>query len=197
MTAKPKIKLSPETYLKQERQAEFKSEYYNGEVYAMAGASRNHNQITSNIVVSLGRQLAKLPCSVYSSDMKVRTRTADLSKYSYPDVVLSCDEELFESDKGDVLLNPQIIIEVLSDSTEAYDRGLKFFHYQLISSLQEYLLVSQHYCRVEHYQRRADKQWIYSEFHTMEESVSLATLACSLTVSEIYHRVAWETKKLP
>lgn len=192
MTAKQKTNLSPENYLQQERLAEFKSEFHNGDIYAMAGASRNHNQITSNLVVSLGRQLAKLPCSVYSSDMKVRTNTADTSKYSYPDVVLSCDKELFEDDKGDVLLNPQIIIEVLSDSTEAYDRGLKFFHYQLIPSLQEYLLVSQHYCRVEHYQRRADKQWVYSEFHSMEDSIPLATLACSLMVSEIYRRVVWE-----
>ena len=192
MTAKQKTNLSPENYLQQERLAEFKSEFHNGDIYAMAGASRNHNQITSNLVVSLGRQLAKLPCSVYSSDMKVRTNTADTSKYSYPDVVLSCDKELFEDDKGDVLLNPQIIIEVLSDSTEAYDRGLKFFHYQLIPSLQEYLLVSQHYCRVEHYQRRADKQWVYSEFHSMGDSIPLATLACSLMVSEIYRRVVWE-----
>ena len=190
--AKQKTILSSENYLQQERLAEFKSEYYNGDIYAMAGASRNHNQITSNLIVSLGRQLEKLPCSVYSSDMKVRTNTADTSKDSYPDVVLSCDKELFEDDKGDVLLNPQIIIEVLSDSTEAYDRGLKFFHYQLIPSLQEYVLVSQHYCRVEHYQRRADKQWIYSEFHSMEDNISLATLTCSLMVSEIYRRVAWE-----
>ena len=191
MTAKQKTILSPENYLQKERLAEFKSEFHNGEIYAMAGASRNHNQITSNLVVSLGSQLVKLPCSVYSSDMKVRTNTVDTSKYSYPDVVLSCDKELFEDDKSDVLLNPQIIIEVLSNSTEAYDRGLKFFHYQLIPSLQEYLLVSQYYCRVEHYQRRADKQWVYSEFHSMEDDIPLATLACSLAVSEIYRRVVW------
>ena len=193
MIAKQKTILSSENYLQKERLAEFKSEFHNGDIYAIARASRNHNQITSNLVVSLGRQLEKLPCSVYSSDMKVRTNTADISKYSYPDVVLSCDKELFEDDNGDVLLNPQIIIEVLSDSTEAYDRGLKFFHYQLIPSLQEYLLVSQHYCRVEHYQRRADKQWIYSEFHSMEDNISLTTLNCSLMVSEIYRRVVWET----
>lgn len=141
--------VSSEDYLTQEREAEFKSEYLNGEVYAMAGASRNHNQITSNLVVSLGSQLATEPCGVYVSDMKVRTHTLETNKYSYPDVVVTCGEELFEDSQGDVLLNPQIIIEVLSNSTEAYDRGLKFFHYQLIPSLQEYLLVSQHYCRVE------------------------------------------------
>ena len=184
--------VSPENYLTQEREAEFKSEYLNGDVYAMAGASRNHNQITSNLVVSLGGQLATEPCGVYVSDMKVRTRTLETNKYSYPDVVVTCGEELFEDSQGDVLLNPQIIIEVLSNSTEAYDRGLKFFHYQLIPSLQEYLLVSQHYCRVEHYQRRVDKQWIYSEFHQMEDNVPLSTVDCSLKVIDIYRRVVWE-----
>ena len=184
--------VSPENYLTQEREAEFKSEYLNGDVYAMAGASRNHNQITSNLVVSLGGQLATEPCGVYVSDMKVRTRTLETNKYSYPDVVVTCGEELFEDSQGDVLLNPQVIIEVLSNSTEAYDRGLKFFHYQLIPSLQEYLLVSQHYCRVEHYQRRVDKQWIYSEFHQMEDNVPLSTVDCSLKVIDIYRRVVWE-----
>ncbi|MBE8233046.1 MAG: Uma2 family endonuclease [Endozoicomonadaceae bacterium] len=184
--------VSPEDYLTQEREAEFKSEYLNGDVYAMAGASRNHNQITSNLVVSLGGQLATEPCGVYVSDMKVRTRTLETNKYSYPDVVVTCGEELFEDNQGDVLLNPQIIIEVLSNSTEAYDRGLKFFHYQLIPSLQEYLLVSQHYCRVEHYQRRADKQWVYSEFHQMKDNVPLSTVDCSLKVVDIYRRVIWK-----
>lgn len=185
--------MSPEDYLAQERNAEFKSEYLNGEIYAMAGASRNHNQITSNLVVSLGSQLANEPCGVYVSDMKVRTRTTETSKYSYPDVVMTCGEELFEDSQGDVLLNPQIIIEVLSNSTEAYDRGLKFFHYQLIPSLQEYLLVSQHYCRIEHYQRRADKQWVYREFHQMEDTIPLATVDCLLQVKDVYRRVIWKT----
>jgi len=196
MSANKQPLLSPEDYLKQERNAAFKNEYLNGETYAMAGASRNHNQITSNLVVSLGSQLAKEPCSVFVSDMKVRTRTAETDKYSYPDVVVICNDEKFEDGHGDVLLNPQIIVEVLSNSTEAYDRGLKFFHYQLITSLQEYLLVSQYYCRVEHYQRRADKQWVYSEFHVMDDIVPLSTVSCTLSVRDIYRRVVWSEEGL-
>ena len=137
MSANQNPFLSPEDYLYQERQAECKNEYLNGEIYAMAGASRNHNQITSNLLISLGNQLLKKPCSVYVSDMKV-------------------------------------------------------FHYQLIPSLQEYLLVSQYYCRVEHYQRREDQQWIYREFHSMQDQINLSTLDCSLSVKEVYRRVRWE-----
>ena len=189
MPAQQNPYISAQTYLKQERLAEAKSEYLNGEVFAMAGASRKHNQITSNLVVSLGSQLSGRDCSVYTSDMKVRTDARDADKYSYPDVVVACDDEQFEDEEEDVLLNPRMIIEVLSKSTEAYDRGLKFFHYQLIPSLQDYLLVTQHYCRVEHYQRRDDIQWVYSEFHAMTDELELSSLGCHLKVADVYHRV--------
>lgn len=189
MSAKQQPLLNPEDYLTQERSAEFKSEYYNGSVYAMAGASRKHNQITSNLVVILGGQLASKPCGVYANDMKVRTLTADTNKYSYPDVVVTCGDEKFEGEKDEVLLNPQIIVEVLSDSTEAYDRGLKFFHYQQIPSLQDYLLISQKDIRIEHYQRRSDNQWIYSEYHTPDDVLTLSHIDCTLSVAEVYRRV--------
>lgn len=189
MPAQPVYLLSEAEYLQRERQAEFKSEYLNGAVYAMAGASREHNQITTNWVVSLGAQLLDKPCGVYSSDMKVRTRTDKTSKFSYPDVVVTCGDEQFEDENGDVLLNPLVIIEILSTSTEAYDRGLKFFHYQLIPSLCEYLLVAQDYCRVEKYLRQVDNQWVYSEFHDRQDVVEISTLECSVTVAEIYRRV--------
>ena len=192
MPAQPAYLLSEAEYLQHERQAKFKSEYLNGEVYAMAGASREHNQISTNLVVSLGAQLLEKPCGVYSSGMKVRTRTDKTNKFSYPDLVVTCGDEQFEDENGDVLLNPLVIIEVLSASTEAYDRGLKFFHYQLIPSLQEYLLVAQDYCRVEKYQRQADKQWVYSEFHEMQDVVEISTLECRVTVADIYRRVLAE-----
>ena len=185
--------LTEAEYLQQERQAEFKSEYLNGEIYAMAGASRRHNQITSNLVISLGSQLLENSCGVYSSDMKVRTRTEKTNKYSYPDVVVVCGEEQFEDEKGDVLLNPLVIIEVLSESTEAYDRGLKFFHYQLIPSLHEYLLIAQDYCRVEKYLRQDNNQWVYSEYHNMQDVIEITTLQCQLKVIDIYRRVFSET----
>jgi len=155
----------------------------------MAEASRTHNQITSNLVVSLGNKLAERPCSVYVSDMKVRTKTRETNKYNYPDVVITCGDEHFGDDKNDILLNPLLIIEVLPESTEAYDRRLKFFHYQLIPSLSDYLLVTQDFCRVEHYRRREDQQWVYSEYHDPQDVVKIATLDCSLTMAEIYRRV--------
>lgn len=189
MPAQQNAQLSPEEYLDNERASDTKHEYLNGDVFAMAGASRAHNQITSNLVVALGNKLAERPCSVYVSDMKVRTKTKETNKYSYPDVVVTCGDESFGDDKNDVLLNPLLIIEVLSESTEAYDRGLKFFHYQLIPSLSDYLLVTQDFCRVEHYQRREDQQWVYSEYHDPQDLVEIATLNCSLTMAEIYRRV--------
>ena len=189
MPAQQNAQLSPEEYLDNERASDTKHEYLNGDVFAMAGASRAHNQITSNLVVALGNKLAERPCSVYVSDMKVRTQTKETNKYSYPDVVVTCGDESFGDDKNDVLLNPLLIIEVLSESTEAYDRGLKFFHYQLIPSLSDYLLVTQDFCRVEHYQRREDQQWVYSEYHDSQDMVEIATLNCSLTMAEIYRRV--------
>lgn len=189
MPAQQNIHISTEEYLRAEREAGTKSEYLNGDVFAMAGASRAHNQITSNLVVSLAGKLSERPRSVYVSDMKVRTKTRETNKYSYPDVVVTCGDESFEDDKNDVLLNPLIIIEVLSESTEAYDRGLKFFHYQLIPSLRDYLLVTQDYCRVEHYQRRDDNQWVYSEYHSLDDEVKIATLDCSVSTAEIYRRV--------
>lgn len=124
MSAQSKVQLSAAAYLAQESTASEKSEFLNGEVFAMAGASRAHNQITSNLVLTIGSQLLEKPYSVYSSDMKVHTRSETISKYSYPDGVATCGEEQFEDENKTVLLNPLLIIEVLSDSTEAYDRGL-------------------------------------------------------------------------
>lgn len=193
MPAQPVPLLTEVEYLQHERQAEFKSEYLDGEIYAMAGASRRHNQITSNLVISLGSQLLEKPCGVYSSDMKVRTRTEKTNKYSYPDVVVVCGEEQFEDEKGDVLLNPLVIIEVLSESTEAYDRGLKFFHYQLIPSLHEYLLIAQDYCRVEKYLRQDNNHWVYSEYHDMQDIIEITTLQCQIKIAEIYRRVFSDT----
>jgi len=184
------LKLTPEQYLAQERAAETKSEYFNGEVFAMAGASREHNQISSNIVISLGSQLLEKPCSVYSSDMKVKIDRAN--KYTYPDIVTACEPQRFEDEHTDVLLNPGVIIEILSDSTEAYDRGLKFLHYQRLESLREYLLVAQKYIQVEKYARQGDNIWAYSEFHNLDDTISLSTLNCVLRLSDIYHKVNFQ-----
>jgi Uma2 family endonuclease len=181
------LNLTADQYLAQERSAEFKSEFINGEIFAMAGASREHNQISSNIVASLSVQLQDKPCSAYSSDMKVKIDRAN--KYTYPDIVTACDPQRFEDEHSDVLLNPTVIMEILSDSTEAYDRGLKFFHYQRLDSLREYLLISQKSCHVEKYERQAENQWVYSEFHQLEDAVNIHTLNCILSLKDIYRKL--------
>jgi Uma2 family endonuclease len=182
-----KDKIIPKDYLALERQALIKSEYFDGEIFAMAGASREHNQIASNIVRVLGNQFLEKPCSVYSSDMKVKME--EIQKYTYPDVVVSCDPEAFEDESNDVLINPMVIFEILSDSTEAYDRGEKFAHYQLLDSLAEYILVSQYFCRVDKFLRRDDNAWIYSAYQKMEDIVKLDSVSCEVPVSEIYRKV--------
>lgn len=189
MLPKRQEHLTAEEYLFQERLSETRREYFNGETFAMAGASRRHNQIVSNLTRVLGNQLADRPCSVYSSDMKVKIQK--LNKYAYPDVLIVCGQQQFEDENEDVLLNPVVIIEVLSDSTEAYDRGDKFLHYQTIPSLAEYLLVSQKACQIEKFTRQSDNAWVYSQYREMgsDVEVELATVDCRLRLQEVYAKV--------
>ena len=187
MLLQEKNRISPEEYLTLERESSEKSEYFDGEMFAMAGASREHNQISSNIVRLLGNDLLEKPCSVFSSDMKVKI--AETGKYTYPDIVVVCGDEQYEDENSDVLLNPLVIIEILSDSTEAYDRGDKFLHYQLIDSFSEYLLISQYFCKVEKFSRQTSDTWIYSKYINMKESLSIESLKSELLLSEIYRKV--------
>src|SRR5438552_2686042 len=154
---------TPEQYLALERAAEYKSEYINGKVYARAGANREHNLLTVNIAAGLGSTLKDQPYEVYISQMRVKVSPTGM--YTYPDVVVACNEPRFEDEHGDTLLNPTIIVEVLSPSTEAYDRGEKFAHYRRLTSLAEYVLVSQDKARVEHYRRHdsGNDQWVLTE----------------------------------
>lgn len=187
MQPQPLIRLTAEQYLFAERQSDTKSEYFDGEIFAMAGASREHNQISANLVRVLGNQLLDKPCSVYSSDMKVRIEKA--RKYTYPDLVIACQTERFEDEHRDVLLNPVVILEILSDSTEAYDRGRKFLHYQLLDSLAVYLLVSQDTPRIEMFTRREDGTWLYAKFHGLEAVVEIESIGCNLRLGDVYHKV--------
>ncbi|MCG9129442.1 Uma2 family endonuclease, partial [Candidatus Poribacteria bacterium] len=140
-TATAKILYTPEEYLIKERSADFKSEYRDGDIVAMPGASRQHNLITVNISSGLHIQLIDRSCEVYTNDMRVKV--SDTGLYTYPDVVVVCEEPNFEDNNFDTLLNPTVIVEVLSPSTETYDRNEKFTSYQTLESLQEYILVSQ------------------------------------------------------
>lgn len=190
MSSQAKTFITEEEYLAIERQAQIRSEYFAGEIFALAGASRQHNRIVTNLVSGLDSQLRERPCNVYSSGLRVKINRSGL--YTYPDVVVTCGEELFSDENRDALLNPVVIIEVLSDSTEAYDRGEKFEHYQQVDSLLEYLLVSQHSHRVEQYAKQNNKSWLYSESHELQEIVRLDSIECRLAVKDIYHKVNLE-----
>jgi Uma2 family endonuclease len=187
MASQRKNLVSPEEYLAIERKSEIKHEYFAGEMFAMAGASRRHNRIVTNLVATLDNQLRSRPCNVYSNDMRVKVRSTGL--FTYPGVVVTCGEERFADEEDDVLLNPVVIIEVLSDSTEAYDRGKKFENYQNVESLKEYLLVSQHSRRVEQFVRQDSKNWVYSEIHEPGESIKLQSIECELSLEDIYLKV--------
>lgn len=176
-------------YLALERQAETKSEYLNGRIYAMSGASRSHNRITFNLARRIGNQLGGRRCEGYVNDMRVKVSPTGL--YTYPDVVVVCGEPRFEDQHVDTLLNPTVIIEVLSDSTAAYDRGEKFAHYRALPSLSDYLLVAQDQPRIEHYQRQPDGRWLYSATDGLEAEVEIANIGCMLRLAEVYERVVF------
>jgi len=177
---------TPEAYLVLERDATTKSEYVDGEIFAMSGASRRHTQITFNLAVEMGPQLKGRPCGAYISDMRVKVSPTGM--YTYPDMVVVCGREQFEEGKVDTLLNPTVIIEVLSPSTEGYDRGAKFAHYRRLESLQEYLLVTQDEVHLEHYVRQADGRWLLSEANRLQDEIHLPAIDCRLSLAEVYDK---------
>jgi Uma2 family endonuclease len=187
MSSQTKTLLTPEEYLAIERKAEVRSEYYAGEMFAMSGASREHNLIVTNLTRRIDEQLDDKPCELYLNAMRVRIPATGL--YTYPDVVVVCGAPRFEDDHVDNLLNPIVIIEVLSPSTEAYDRGRKFEHYQQIPSLVEYLLIAQEPCRAEQFVRQGTAQWLYSEAHQLEDVLKLNSISCALALKDIYARL--------
>jgi Uma2 family endonuclease len=187
MSHQAKIYVTPEEYLALERQAEHKSEYYDGEIFAMTGASEKHNLITLNIASELRAQLKKRDCKTYSNDMRVYVPATGL--YTYPDVVVVCGQPQFQDEHLDTLLNPVLIVEVLSKSTARYDRAGKFSDYRSIPSFAEYLLVAQDEHRVEYYARQPDSRWLLTEYRSLADVVQLDSIQCSLALTEIYDKV--------
>jgi Uma2 family endonuclease len=181
--------LTPEEYLTWERKQPFKNEYHNGQIVAMSGASRWHNRITLDTATQLNNQLMGSECEVYASDMRVGI--GEGVSYFYPDIAVTCDKPRFEDDAFDTLTNPQVIVEVLSTSTESYDRGEKFARYRQLESLQEYILISQDRVMVEHYLRQGN-QWILSEFSALENVFPLTSIGAELTLNHIYRFVELE-----
>ncbi|MEO8496585.1 MAG: Uma2 family endonuclease [Planctomycetota bacterium] len=190
MSTAEKRFISPQEYLTIERASEIRHEYYNGEMFAMSGATRAHNLIASNISASFREQFADRECEVYQSDMRVKVDRKGL--YTYPDVVTAYDPK-FEDEVFDTLINPRVIVEVLSKSTEGYDRGTRFEMYRRLPSLQDYVLVSQDKMYVEHFQRQPDGRWILEEFDSPERTLAFETSNCVLTVADIYTKVSFET----
>ena len=185
--------LTPEEYIALERKAipdaeTVRSEYMKGEIIAMSGASFAHNLITYNISGELRIRLRGSGCLAFANEMRVSIPS--VKSYFYPDVGVVCGEPRFEDDVFDTLLNPIVIIEVLSPSTEAYDRGEKFSHYRQLTSLQEYILVSQDKVCVDHYVRHA-AQWILTDFQELEQHLPLTSIECELPLQEIYESVSF------
>lgn len=187
MPSQPQQKYSPTEYLALERPSHNRSELFDGEIFAMSGATRRHNLIVTNIISEVRRQIADRSCEAYATDMKVQV-SATVS-FTYPDVVVVCDEPRFRDDHEDVLLNPTFLVEVLSESTEAYDRGAKSEQYRTIDSLREYLLVAQDRCHVEHYIRQQDGQWLLREFGNPKDTVRINAVVCELALQEVYAKV--------
>jgi Uma2 family endonuclease len=187
MSSQPKTIYTPEQYLEIDRHSDIKHEYFGGEVFAMTGASRKHNLITANVTASLNPQLKGRQCEVYASDMRVKISTTGL--YTYPDVVVICGSPIFEDKEIDTLINPTVIIEVLSKSTEGYDRGEKSSHYRKLDSLSEYILISQDKPHIEHYVRQPDNQWLLSETDDLAATINLPSINCKLALADIYDKV--------
>jgi Uma2 family endonuclease len=186
--AKPRY-VTPQEYLTWERKAEQRSEYYNGVIVLMASASWEHGLITGNVVCHLSNALEETPCATISQDLRVRV--PECNKYYYPDVVVICDEPQFEDREHDTLLNPTLIVEVLSPSTERKDRGEKFHCYQTLDSFTTYVLVAQDEPRVECFTRQSDGSWHYASAVGLPSSLTLTSIGCTLRLADLYARITF------
>lgn len=187
MSTVPVRGYTPEEYLERERGAAYKSQYYRGDIFAMSGASREHNLIVANLVRVIGDKLLERPCEVYPSDMRVKVQSSGL--YTYPDVTIVCGEPQFEDRHVDTLLNPLVLFEVISPSTEAYDRGAKSKQYRQLSSLQELVLIASESLHVERYHRSEDGEWRLWESTDRAAALPLVSVGIEVPLEEIYRRV--------
>jgi Uma2 family endonuclease len=189
-------RVSPEEYLESERESDFRHEFIDGWVFAMAGESLSHCQVCTNLSGEARTKLKGTSCQPLSPNMKVRTSTASL--FAYPDLTIVCNEPLFHDAKKDVLINPKVIFEVLSPSTEKYDRTTKFARYRMGNeTLTDYVLVSQDKPFVEHFSKQLDGNWLYRSFSELADSFEIASIECSLSLDEIYDRVEFEPLNEP
>lgn len=195
MQAQRQAHFTAQEYLDMERLAPTKSEYYDGEIFAMAGASPRHTVIVANVVYLLVGQLKGRKCSAHANDLRVHVREAGL--YTYPDVVVMCGQPLFTDNQKDTLLNPNVIVEVLSDSTEKWGRGRKFAMYRTIESLTDNVLITQNTGLVEHYVRQLTGQWILSDHRGLDAAMAIASIDCTLPLADIYDKVEFDADPVP
>jgi Uma2 family endonuclease len=186
--AQRKIEYTPEEYLEFERAAETRHEFLDGHIYAMAGESLSHSRICVNIAAEMRRVLKGSRCEALSPNMKVRAETKGL--FAYPDLSIVCGEPVFHDDQKDVLLNPKVIIEVLSPSTQRYDQTKKFFKYRKeIPSLTDYILIYQDVAFIEHHEKQGDGRWVHNVFDGLQDTLRIPSIECEISMAEIYDRV--------
>ena len=190
MTALEQRRYTEEEYLELERVSDTKHEFYGGEIFAMAGGTRTHALICHNVDVRLGMQILERPCQIYGSDMRLKVEATGLQ--TYPDLTGLCAEPRFSSQTEDTLLNPSFIIEVLSKSTQEYDKQEKFRHYSKIESLLEYVLISQYGVYVQYFTKQPDGYWRLESFEALEDTFTLESIGCTLELGQIYWKVALE-----
>lgn len=189
MSALPQQRMTVAEYLAFERQGDIRYEYFHGEIFAMVGASENHILIAGSTHSSLYLQLRGRDCRVYQTDMKVRINR---QIYTYPDLVAVCGERKFEDEARTILLNPTVIFEILSPSTEQYDRKDKFHHYRSLPSVREYVMITQNMPHLDHYVRQPDNKWLLTDVDGLDASLELVSINCVLKLSDVYEQVSFD-----
>jgi Uma2 family endonuclease len=189
MFQKKQTYYSSEEYLALEEEAEYRSEYYQGEIFAMAGGSANHNRIAGNLYTDLNIAFEGKPCEAFINDVRLLVKKNGL--YTYPDVMMVCGKLQFVKGRDDTLTNPIVIIEVLSDSTAGYDRGAKFELYRALKTLQDYILIDQTKVHLEHFHKLKDGRWILQEFEQLEDKLPLESVEVEISLQRIYRNVEW------
>lgn len=187
MSTAPKLRFTPQEYLARERVSQYRSQYFRGEIFAMAGGNERHSRICVNLVWRLAQRLEGGSCEVFDKDMRIKVTANGL--YTYPDASVVCGGTQFEDEKRDTLLNPIVIFEILSPSTADYDRGTKFELYRGLESLREFIVVAQESPFIERHVRQADDSWLLTEVRGLEQSLAIEAIGCTLPLDEIYRGV--------
>jgi len=190
ISRKPQLTYTLEEYFTLEERVDYRSEFYRGEIFAMSGGSANHNRITGDLFAALLNSLSGQPCEPFVTDLRLLVKRKRL--YTYPDVMVICGPLQFAPRRTDTVTNPVVIFEVLSPSTESYDRGKKFEFYRTIETLREYILIDQARAYVEHYRRRANRQWVLTVLNDLEATLALQSIDFAVALGDIYQRVEWD-----